>query len=315
MGQCASNAASKGDDDDSRRGVVSTSADDGDTKKRSLIKTTQPLSARYAYVDKLGHGAFGEVYKYQTTTGGVVAVKALDKQKLSRIRTSSHRTMMDDAIDEAEFMAVCADEHVVGVYEWCEEARGDTAYIVMEFCERGALVGDDTDTFEPFENSRAKAVIRDICSALVVCHAQGVVHYDVKPQNVLVHASGAYKLGDFGSAKRVEKNVQDGTYALVRTTPGTPAFTAPECCEGEPCDGFKADMWSVGVTAHALVTGSYAYQAEGAWNTYQLILSQDVDLSQISDEQCRDFLAKVLDRDPAKRLTAQQALEHAWLAS
>ena len=320
MGQCASasrGAAAADDDDVARR--RRHGADDASTttgaRVSALTKTTRPLRERYAYVDKLGHGAFGEVYAYASTTGtGDVAVKALDKQKLSRIRTSGGRTMMDDAVDEAELMALCADAHVVGVYEWCEDARENKAYIVMEFCERGALLGDDTDGFEPFEDSRVKAVIRDLLSALVVCHARGVVHYDVKPQNILVSASGAHKLGDFGSARRVEKNEHDGTYALVRTTPGTPAFTAPECCEGEPCDGFKADVWAVGVTAHALATGSYAYRAEGAWNTYQMILERDVDLSQISNQQCRNFLEAVLDRDPSSRLTAQQALEHAWLA-
>jgi len=272
----------------------------------------------------IGRGTFGEVVKYTRKRKGgrdneeederdwanEVAIKALDKRKLSRARASATRTMLDDAKEEAMLMAECESENVVRVYEWIDDARSEKVYIVMEFCANGAVLSDD-DEFEAFAIETIKDIIRDVLRALVECHARGVVHYDVKPQNIFNHASGARKLGDFGSAKRVEKN-KDGTYALVRTTPGTPAFTAPECCEGEPCDGFKADVWAVGITAHALATGSYAYRADGAWNTYQLILTQEIDLSAIKDSMFRDFLSKVLDRNPNTRLTARQALEHEW---
>ena len=115
----------------------------------------------------------------------------------------------------------------------------------------------------------------------------------MKPQNVFVGGEGLYKLGDFGCAVRVTRR-RDGTYEPVGKTPGTPAFTAPECCDGEPCDGFKADVWAAGMTIHALATGKYFYQADSAWETYQKILETRVDMSEIEateDELFIDFLA------------------------
>jgi [calcium/calmodulin-dependent protein kinase] kinase len=233
--------------------------------------------------------------------------------------------MLDDAEQEAEIMAACACANVVRVREWVDAAGEAKARLVMEWCSGGCLV-DDADTFEAFSVEKVRAVMRDVFQALRTCHERGFVHFDIKPQNIFVSGGNdegarvTYKLGDFGSATRVEKCSEDegNVFALVSKTPGTPAFTAPECCEGEPCDGFKADVWATGMTAHALATGKYFYKEDGPWQTYQLILSNpEVDMSEVKtlgDDAFTDFLSKILAVEPSKRLTAAQALEHPWLA-
>ncbi|ABP00761.1 predicted protein, partial [Ostreococcus lucimarinus CCE9901] len=239
------------------------------------------------------------------------AVKELNKRKLANVRVGSSRTLLDAAEEEIRMQSECRCANVVQAYEWVNDARESTAKIVMEYCERGSVVDDERDTFERFDLSDVKAIARDILRALRTCHARNIAHYDVKPQNIFASASGAYKLGDFGCATRLER-----THEFVGKTPGTPAFTAPECCEGEPCDGFKADVWALGMTLHALATGRYFYQADGAWDTYQKVLRESVDLGEIArlgDDGFTDFMTRVLERDPNERLTARQALKHPWI--
>ena len=288
----------------------------------------------------------------RTTTGGTTttrargrasayAVKELDKRRLANVRVGSSRTLLDAAEEEMRMQRECRCANVVEAYEWVNDARESTAKIVMEYCERGCVLDDERETFERFDLSDVKAIARDVLRALRTCHARNIAHYDVKPQNIFASASGAYKLGDFGCATRVkpiavrsrreakarakakanaETNANasepERTHEFVEKTPGTPAFTAPECCEGEPCDGFKADIWALGMTLHALATGRYFYQADGAWDTYQKVLRESVDLGEIArlgDDSFTDFMTRVLERDPDERLTAREALKHPWI--
>lgn len=340
MGACAS-TTSDDDDDDGRRIDGSSS---------SLRKSTRLSDAYGARGRLLGRGAYGEVFLYESgrtvratddddardeTVGSqreggkttttmvaiaedddgrqVVAVKEMDKRKLANVRVGRERTLLDAAEEESEMQSECACANVVRAYEWVNDVKENRARLVMEYCPKGSVL-DEEETFEKFSLDDVKTIARDVFRALRTCHARGVAHLDVKPQNVFVGGGGAYKLGDFGCAVRVTQR-RDGTYEAVGKTPGTPAFTAPECCEGEPCDGFKADVWAAGMTVHALATGKYFYQADSAWETYQKILETRVDMSEIEateDELFIDFVRQILQRCPEKRLTAKQALKHPW---
>ena len=313
-----------------------------------LRKSTEMSDAYGERGRLLGRGAFGEVFLYEsgrnvvvanedaTDEGGkasmrdgnamkkgasvgevsksqLVAVKEMDKRKLANVRVGRERTLLDEAEEESEMQSECACENVVRAYEWVNDVKENRARLVMEYCPEGSVL-DEEETFERFRADDVKAIARDLFRALRTCHERGVAHLDVKPQNVFVGGEGLYKLGDFGCAVRVTRR-RDGTYEPVGKTPGTPAFTAPECCDGEPCDGFKADVWAAGMTIHALATGKYFYQADSAWETYQKILETRVDMSEIEateDELFIDFLRQILQRCPKSRLTAKQALKHPW---
>ena len=278
--------------------------------------------------DGLGYGPMFQVTRYAFSTAFLVTEGFKDQDSLA--------ARMIQARFTGHYRFACR-----AWYEWVNDARESTAKIVMEYCERGSVVDDERDTFERFDLSDVKAIARDVLRALRTCHARNIAHYDVKPQNIFASASGAYKLGDFGCATRVKPiavgsrreakarakakanaktnanaSELERTHEFVGKTPGTPAFTAPECCEGEPCDGFKADVWALGMTLHALATGRYFYQADGAWDTYQKVLRESVDLGEIArlgDDGFTDFMTRVLERDPNERLTARQALKHPWI--
>ena len=292
---------------------------------------------------RLGKGAYGEVFEYTrsdvssggtgtgrasasttvdgrgTEGGGAAsfAVKELDKRRLASVFVGSDRkrTLLDQARAESELQSLCACENVVEAYVWVNDASSTQVQLVMEHCERGSIVDDEAETFEPLDSEKIKIILRSILRALRTCHKRDVVHYDIKPQNVFETSDGTYKLGDFGCACEVERDKKTGERELVSKTPGTPAFTAPECCEGEPADGFKADVWAAGMTAHALATGKYFYRADSAWETYQKILAHRVDFTEIDkrgDDGFSDLLRQLLEPDPAKRLSARRALLHPW---
>lgn len=272
-------------------------------------------AARFgARAERLGRGAHGEVWRYVSARGTSVAVKETDARRAASGGVG--RFALERAREEWKMQRACACESVVEAYAWLEDEKAPTARLVLEYCARGAAT-DEREEFEPFDLDDVRRMLRSILRALRVCHSRDVVHHDVKPQNVFVTADGTYKLGDFGCATRVARDVETGVAELVGKTPGTPAFTAPECCEGEPADGFKADVWAAGMTAHALATGAYAYQAENAWETYQKILNSPVDFTAVDargDEAFSDLMRKILERDPARRLSASEALKHSWFS-
>jgi serine/threonine protein kinase len=101
-------------------------------------------------------------------------------------------------------------------------------------------------------------VMTDVLHALRYLHRRGVVHNDVKPENIVVGENGSAKLGDFGASQMF-----DGAEAAACTmlrSPGTPGFTAPECLTDDAYDGRAADMWALGVTLYMLLVGSSPYQ-------------------------------------------------------
>ena len=133
---------------------------------------------------------------------------------------------------------------------------------------------------------------------------------------MFVNANGRVKLGDFGTAVILSKDTP-----TVLKTPGTPAFTAPECCEGQPYNGFKADAWSVGMSFHAMCTGSYHYKTGSSYDTYMRILHEEsTDDSLLSSlfqetdkdeneysEQFATVLSSLLVRDPKSRCGVAEA--------
>jgi len=166
-----------------------------------------------------------------------------------------------------------------------------------------------------------------------------VAHLDVKPQNILVDKYGNAKLADFGCAKQTrqeepygcavgcafrKQNTEDCAdkekTALITQTPGTPAFTAPECCKGDPFHGPKADMWALGMTLHALLTGSYFFLTNSQWTTYQMVMAVPPDLQFLHFskhtrhlDESSGFIGGLLQYCVKRRLTAREALAHPWM--
>lgn len=153
---------------------------------------------------------------------------------------------------EAKAAARLSHPHVVGVLDQGQD--GSTAYLVMEYIPGHTLrhVLEDKGALSP---RLALALIDPVIDGLAAAHAAGLIHRDVKPENVLIADDGRIKVGDFGLARAVTSTTSTG--ALI----GTVAYLPPELVLGKPADA-RSDIYSTGIMLYELLTGEQPYQGE-----------------------------------------------------
>ena len=158
-----------------------------------------------------------------------------------------------------------------------------------------------------FEENTTKNIFHQICSAVKMCHDNGIAHLDIKPENILQSYSGDYYLADFGGSRRL-KNVQVSDKFLMVTK----AYCAPELRKlpgSVSFDPFAADVWSLGVLLYTLLTGTWPYNQ--ALNT--LTPETNVELAHPSlPPPAENFLKFILQHDFLNRPTIEQIIAHPW---
>ncbi len=214
---------------------------------------------KYDVLDVLGRGGMGVVYRARDARiGRNVAIKTLTEG------FSGNEEMLKRFYQEAGHTGNLRHPNIVIIYDFGDE--NGLPYIVMEY-----LDGDPLDQLIrekiPLHLSVKLEIIEQVCLALSYAHAQGMIHRDVKPANVIVQQDGLAKLLDFGIARADEDRV-DGGMTRTGTLVGTPAYMAPERLEGIKFDG-RSDIFSVGIVLYQLLTGRLPFDAE-----YPAILSQ-----------------------------------------
>ncbi|MCB9463051.1 MAG: protein kinase [Candidatus Eisenbacteria bacterium] len=247
---------------------------------------------RYEITGEIGRGGMGVVYRAtQTSLNRTVAVKMLPlaftqtPEFLGRFRR------------EAETLARLSHENVVHVYD-VEELDG-TPFIVMELVSGPSLAALLRESSPlPF------AVVRDIGMAIATglgaAHRQGIIHRDIKPDNVLFTPSGTPKLTDFGIARVDDTRVETKTGSLL----GTPHYIAPEQANGEHATE-RSDVYSLGIALYEMLTGSRPFQGRNAIEVYLKHIQEPVPDLRDALPDVPDPLAAVvhrcLEKDPAKR--------------
>ena len=215
-----------------------------------------PLFDDLTFVRLIGRGGMGAVYEArQTRLDRPVAVKILPPE-VGRDPAFAGRFLR-----EARTLAKLSHPHVVGVHDFgvTDERDGGPGlyYIVMEYVDGTDLRAVIDAGVTPAD---VLAVVRQICDALEYAHARGVVHRDVKPENVLLDRDGRVKIADFGLAKLAgtgEAGPADTPTALTRAgqVMGTPHYMAPEQLAGSTAVDHRADIYALGVVFYELLTG------------------------------------------------------------
>ncbi|MRG94008.1 protein kinase domain-containing protein [Polyangium spumosum] len=262
---------------------------------------------RYVIESLLGAGGMGEVYRARDTRlGRRVALKVLRKDAdLSEDAWTRESSRM---LREARAAAGLSHAGVVAIYD-----VGDldgTAFIAMEIAEGEplrALIGRD----EPLP--RKIQVLHDIARALAAAHQAGLVHRDVKPENIVVSAAGAVKVLDFGIARGLDREVDPtGRTLEVETNEssfqGTPAYTSPEQITGEGYDA-RVDQFAFGVVAHELFEGELPFRADkGPAGLIASILADEPRPMTRAPEGIRALVQRALAKDPAARFPSMDAI-------
>jgi serine/threonine-protein kinase len=199
-------------------------------------------------LDEIGRGGMGTVYRARDPRlDRIVAVKFLPPE------LAASPAFHERLEREARALARLAHPNVVAVHELGRE--DEAPYIVMEYVE-----GRPLSELLPLSPERALDVALQVASALAAAHQAGILHRDVKPQNVLVDAAGRVKVADFGIARPLGS--AEGTrLTLAGGVLGTPRYMAPEALAGAPPDP-RMDVYSLGVLLHEAIAGHDAVSSE-----------------------------------------------------
>jgi len=220
------------------------------------------LGGRYQLDECIGSGGMGTIYRARRLhIGDTVAVKILRPEVVENeiSRERFHR--------EARAAALLHHPNAVVIHDVGEDADG-TAYIVMELLEGLNLrqVLSEQRTLTP---ERAYGIIRQACAALEAAHRRGIIHRDVKPDNIILldsHDDADHiKILDFGIAKLRDKAIDtlslEKSLTSVGTVIGTPNYMSPEQCQGETVDA-RSDIYSLGVVLYEMLTGALPFTAK-----------------------------------------------------
>ncbi|XP_040340652.1 myosin light chain kinase, smooth muscle isoform X5 [Herpailurus yagouaroundi] len=267
-----------------------------------IVNTEHKVSDFYDIEERLGSGKFGQVFRLvEKKTGKIWAgkfFKAYSAKEKENIR------------QEISIMNCLHHPKLVQ----CVDAFEEKANIVMvlEIVSGGELFERIID--EDFELTERECIqyMRQISEGVEYIHKQGIVHLDLKPENIMcVNKTGTrIKLIDFGLARKLENA------GSLKVLFGTPEFVAPEVINYEPI-GYATDMWSIGVICYILVSGLSPFMGDNDNETLANVTSatwdfDDEAFDEISDD-AKDFISNLLKKDMKNRLNCTECLQHPWL--
>ena len=268
---------------------------DADTSEDRDELVGQTLSQTYTLLRVIGEGGMGRVYEARHTRIGSkrFAIKMLHPEfaRQPEVLTRFQR--------EAEVAASVQSPYVVDVYDVDRTADG-RPFIVGEFLD-GKEFANYLDEVGKMQVGPAVRIVRQICKALTAAHAKGVVHRDMKPENVFLTGdltSPIAKVIDFGISKMGDA---PGT-ALTKTgmIMGTPSYMAPEQARGERVDHL-ADVYAVGAILYCALTGQRPFDRGDPTATLTAVLTQDPPRPRSIEASIPDSLEMVIQRAMAKR--------------
>ncbi|KAH7571849.1 hypothetical protein ACOSP7_014723 [Xanthoceras sorbifolium] len=263
---------------------------------------SESLKNHYQLCEEIGRGRFGTISRcFSPSSNDFYACKVIDKRLLT------DPLDRDCLQNEAKFMTLLSPHpNIVQIFDVFEE--DESLSIVMELCEPVTLYDEILQS--PVCETRAAMYMKQLLSAIAHCHRNGVVHRDVKPENVFLDSRNIVKLGDFGSADWL---VEEGTTTGVV---GTPYYVAPEVVMGKEYNE-KVDVWSAGVVLYTMLAGIPPFYGETAAEVFEAVLRANLRFPtrvfRSVSPSAKDLLRKMICRDVSRRLSAEQALRHPWI--
>jgi eukaryotic-like serine/threonine-protein kinase len=261
------------------------------------------IAGRYRLIERLGSGGMGTVWlaRDELLRRRVAVKEVFPPPGLS---DSERELLRERTLGEARTAAQLSHPNVVTIYDVAED--DGRPWIVMELIEARSL-RELVDETGPLDPRAAARVGLQLLAALRSAHAMGIMHRDVKPGNVLMHADGRAVLADFGIARAEDSPTTTTSGVLV----GSPSYIAPERARGER-GGPASDLWSVGATLYAAVEGRPPYDRAGALPTLMAVVSEDPDPPRRAGIMW-PVISGLLEADQSRRLSstaAEQMLQH-----
>ncbi|KAL1824326.1 hypothetical protein DCAR_0312386 [Daucus carota subsp. sativus] len=269
------------------------------------------FASKYEVGEEVGRGHFGYTckakFKKGDSKGKDVAVKVIPKAKMTTA------IAIEDVRREVKILrALTGHSNLVQFYDAYEDH--ENVYVVMELCEGGELLDKILARGGKYTEDDAKAVMIQILNVVAFCHLQGVVHRDLKPENFLFMSKdedSPLKAIDFGLSDFVKPDER------LNDIVGSAYYVAPEVLHRSYST--EADVWSIGVISYILLCGSRPFWARTESGIFRAVLKADPIFEEPPwpslSAEAKDFVKRLLNKDPRKRMTAAQALSHPWIRS
>ncbi|XP_071956905.1 hormonally up-regulated neu tumor-associated kinase-like [Antedon mediterranea] len=260
----------------------------------------------------IGEGSFAKVKEaLHCTVVEKVAVKIIDKKHVEKdqyLKKNLHR--------EAKLLQLIRHPNIVKLYEVLE--TDNYYYMAMELCSGGPLL-NQLGKDKRMKETEVRHYVRQITSAVGYMHQAGIIHRDLKVENLLLDKNNNIKIIDFGLSNLISNLkpvVRDsGLCVYMGTQCGSPAYAAPEIIANRKY-GPKVDVWSIGVNMFAMLSGTLPFVVE-PFNLklllHRMLKGQMSEFPPNVSTECKSFILKLLEPNQVKRLSIYQVAAHEWL--
>ncbi|KAI6177480.1 Protein kinase domain-containing protein [Aphelenchoides bicaudatus] len=249
---------------------------------------------------KLGSGNFAKVRAATHEVAKTkVAVKYIDKQSLDAENLIKVER-------EIQILQTISHPHIIKLYEVIRTDKH--LCIITELATGGELF--DLLMYSGKQNeNEARRIFQQLVSAVAYCHANGIVHRDLKAENILLDKDANVKLIDFGFSNYQKPDL------LLSTWCGSPPYAAPELLLAQEYDGRMSDVWSLGVVLYILVAAEFPFQGGTVDNLKMAVLGELLSIPFFVSVECADLIRKMLTVNPEKRANLNTVIQHRWLTA